>query len=115
MKAPFTAEGAGSWFVLRRVTLPLLAPAVTLLALRDTIVSFQVNFVPALVITNGGPPPYATTYLPLFVYRHAFEFPRYGYAAAAALVVFALTALVVYNQYLVLRRWRGALTGANHP
>ena len=37
--------------------------------------------------------PYATTYLPLFVYRNAFEYLRYGYAAAATLVMFLVTAI----------------------
>jgi multiple sugar transport system permease protein len=103
-------EDATAWGVFRRVTLPLLAPMLVLLALRDTILSFQLNFVPALIVTEGGPPPYATTYLPLFVYREGFEYLRYGYAAAATAVMFALTAIVVFVQWRVLRRWRPAAT-----
>ena len=60
------------------------------------------------MIFDGGPPPYATTYLPLFVYANAFEYLRYGYAAAAALVMFGVTAAIVWAQYLVIRRWRHA-------
>ena len=71
-----TIEDAAAWDVLRRVTLPLLAPVLVLLLLRDTILSLQLNFVPALVVTGGGPPPYATTYLSLFVYRNGFEYLR---------------------------------------
>jgi multiple sugar transport system permease protein len=99
-------EGARPWYVFARVTLPLMAPALLLLLFRDTIFSFQANFVPALVIFDGGPPPYATTYLPLFVYTNAFEYLRYGYAAAASLVMFAVTALIVVVQWRILRRWR---------
>ncbi len=98
-------EDATGWDVFRRITLPLLAPVLVLLALRDAILSLQLNFVPALVVTDGGPPPYATTYLPLFVYRTGFEYLRYGYAAAATLVMLVLTALVVLAQWLLLRRW----------
>jgi multiple sugar transport system permease protein len=101
-------EGAGPFRTLTGITLPLLAPALVLLLLRDTILSFQLNFVPALVLTDGGPPPYATTYLPLFVYRNGFEYLRYGYAAAATLVLFALTLVVVWAQWRLLRRWRVA-------
>jgi hypothetical protein len=75
---------------------------------RDTIFSFQANFVPALIVTEGGPPPYATTYLPLFTYRNGFEYLRYGYASAATLVMFAMTALIVYLQYRIVKRWRHA-------
>jgi multiple sugar transport system permease protein len=86
-----------------------MAPMLVLLAFRDTIFSFQASFVPALLITDGGPPPYATTYLPIFVYTNAFEYLRYGYAAAAILVMFALTALIVFLQWRIVKRWRHAL------
>ena len=61
---------------------------------------------PALIVTGGGPPPYATTYVPLFVYRNAFEYLRYGYAAAATLTMFAITALIVYVQYRIVKLYR---------
>jgi multiple sugar transport system permease protein len=101
-------EGAGAWWGVTRVTLPLIAPVLALLLLRDTIYTFQLNFVPALIVTGGGPPHYATTYLPLFIYREGFEYLRYGYAAAATLVMFGITAGIVWAQWLLLRRWRGS-------
>lgn len=101
-------EGAKPWYVFARVTLPLIAPILLLLLFRDTIFSFQATFVPALIVTEGGPPPYATTYLPVFAYQNAFEYLRYGYAAAATLVMFVITALIVYAQYRIVRRWRHA-------
>ena len=103
-------EDASSWSVFRRVTLPLIAPMLVLLALRDTIWSFQLNFVPALIVTDGGPPPYATTYLGLFVYRNAFEYLRYGYAAAATLLMLVLTAAIVTCQLVLLRRYSSGAT-----
>jgi multiple sugar transport system permease protein len=105
-----SVEAADALYVFRRVTLPLMAPFLLLLLFRDTIFSFQANFVAALVIFDGGPPPYATTYLPLFVYTNAFEYLRYGYAAAATLVMFGITAAIVFAQYLVVRRWRTAFS-----
>ncbi len=101
-------EAAKPWYVFGRVTLPLMAPTLLLLLFRDTIFSFQANFVPALIVTEGGPPPYATTYLPLFVYQNAFEYLRYGYAAAATVSMFLITAAIVYVQYRIVRRWRHA-------
>lgn len=101
-------EGVRPWYAFRRITLPLMAPTLLLLMFRDTIFSFQANFVPALIVTGGGPPPYATTYLPLFVYRNAFEYLRYGYASAATMAMFLITALIVYIQYRIVKRWRQA-------
>jgi multiple sugar transport system permease protein len=99
-------EDATAWGIFRRITLPLMAPILLLLFARDTIFSLQWTFVPALVVTEGGPPEFSTTYVPLFVYRNAFEFLRYGYASAATLVMFALTALIVWLQWRIVRRWR---------
>ena len=99
-------EDATGWDVFRRVTMPLLMPVLSLLLLRDIILSLQLNFVPALVVTDGGPPPYATTYLSLFVYRNGFEYLRYGYAAAATVVMLALTVAIVVVQWRIIRRYR---------
>jgi multiple sugar transport system permease protein len=103
-----TIEGTGPWQGFVRITLPFMAPTLLLLLFRDTIFSFQVNFVPALVMTGGGPPPYATTYLPLFIYRNGFEYLRYGYAAAATLTMFVITVAIVFIQYRLVKRWRHA-------
>ena len=99
-------EDATAWGLFRRVTLPLMAPILLLLLARDTIFSLQLTFVPAVIVTEGGPPLYSTTYVPLFVYRNAFEYLRYGYAASATLVMFLLTALIVWIQWRIVRRWR---------
>ncbi|HEU4423942.1 MAG TPA: sugar ABC transporter permease [Pilimelia sp.] len=99
-------EDATEWDVLRRVTLPLMAPVLGLLLLRDTILSFQVSFVPVLVVTEGGPPPYGTMNLSLFIYQTGFEYLRYGYAAAATIVMLLLTIAAVVVQWQLIRRYR---------
>lgn len=98
-------DGASAWFTLRRLTLPVMAPLIGLLALRDVILSFQINFVPALLVTEGGP-RLATTYLPLYAYRQAFRYFRLGYASAMSLTMFLFTGLIVYVQYRLIKRWR---------
>jgi multiple sugar transport system permease protein len=101
-------EGASSAFTFRRLTLPLMAPTLSLLAIRDVALSLQFAFVPALLVTGGGPDR-ATTFLPLLVYRNAFENGRYGYAAAITVVAFAMTLLIGATQVRVLRRGRLAV------
>ena len=89
----------------------MLVPYLLGVAVLVTIpaIATVVLFAPALLVTEGGPPPYATTYLPLFVYRNAFEYLRYGYASSATVVMFALTAAIVRLQYRIVRRWRATL------
>ena len=103
------AVGAGPWSRFAHVTLPLMAPALLLVACRDAVASFQATFVPALLVTGGGPPPHATTFLPLFVYRNAFEYLRYGYAAAATVVMIVVSASIVWLMIRIVDRWRGGL------
>jgi multiple sugar transport system permease protein len=98
-------EGATPWYTLRNVTLPVMAPVLGLLALRDVVLALQVNFVPAFLVTEGGP-GYATTFLPLYVYEQGFRYFRFGYAAAVSVVMFAFTAAILALQYWIYRRWR---------
>jgi multiple sugar transport system permease protein len=100
------SDGAGSWRTFWSVILPLLAPILLILLFRDTIYSLQANFVPALILGNGGGPNYATTFMPMYIYTNAFEYLRFGYAAAMTWAMYALTALVLLAQYTVARRWR---------
>ena len=100
-----SVDGASPWFTLTRVTLPLMAPVLMLLAFRDLIVSFQLNFVPAMIVTDGGP-RLATTFVPVYVYRSAFTYFRLGYASAMSVFLFAMTAVIVYVQYRLAKRWR---------
>ena len=98
-------EGAGPWQQLRRITLPVLAPVLTLLAVRDTVFTLQTNFVPAYILTDGGPAN-ATLYLPIYIFDQAFEFLGFGYGAMITLVVLLITAVLIGVQLALVRRWR---------
>jgi len=98
-------DGAGAWFTFKRITLPLLTPVLLLLTLRDVILALQLNFVPALLMTDGGPRQ-ATTFLPLYAYRQAFRYFRLGYASAVTLTMFVVTGLAIYALYRMSKRWR---------
>lgn len=97
-------EGASRFTLLRRITLPLLMPVVLFLAARDVALTLQTTFVPALIVTKGGP-NFSTLFLPLYVYQNGFEYLRFGYAAALSLGMFAITLLMMAAQLWLLRRW----------
>ncbi|MDQ3029864.1 MAG: sugar ABC transporter permease, partial [Actinomycetota bacterium] len=75
------------------------------LALRDTVLTLQANFVPAYILTDGGPAN-ATLYLPIYIYDQAFEFLGFGYSAMLTLVLLTITLVLVVLQILLVRRWR---------
>ena len=99
-------DGGTAWQTFWRVMLPLLAPVLLILLFRDTIFSLQANFVPALILGNGGGPNYATTFLPMYIYTNAFDYLRMGYAMAMTWAMYGLTALLLVAQYRVAVRWR---------
>jgi multiple sugar transport system permease protein len=100
-------DGAGRWARFRYLIMPVIAPTFLLLAFRDTIVSLQNNFAPALLVTEGGP-YYATYFLPLKIYVDAFQDYRFAYGAAMIWVMYAITVVIVFAQYITTRRWSEA-------
>lgn len=87
-------EGGSAWFAMTRVTLPLMAPVVLVLAVRDVVVVVQNAFVPALLVTGGGPAN-ATLTAPLLIYRRAFEYGELGYASTLSVALLVLTGIAV--------------------
>lgn len=98
-------DGGGRWSIFRGVMLPWIAPALLILLFRDTIFSFQANFVPALIVGNGGGPDHATLYLPMYIYTVAFSYLRFGYAASMTVAMYAITGVLIFLQYRLMRRW----------
>lgn len=98
-------DGASRWQQMTRITLPMLAPILLLVVFRDTIHSFQANFVATVVLTDGGP-YYATSYLPFWIWQNAIDYHRFGYAAAMTLVLYVVTGVAIVLQFAVVRRWR---------
>ncbi len=104
-------DGAGFWARLRLIILPVIAPTFLLLLFRNTIVSLQDNFAPALLITRAVHPQslyLPTHFLPIKIYYDAFQDFQFGYAAATIWVLYGVTAFIVFVQYITTRRWSGA-------
>ncbi len=95
-------DGANAWQLLRRITLPLLAPTTFLVLLLTIINSFQV-FDQVYVMTSGGPGT-ATLTLVQYVYTAAFQFRKMGYGAAIACLLFAILIVFALVQTRVYRR-----------
>lgn len=100
-------EGYGPLGRLRHITLPILAPILVLLAVRDAVLSLQVNFVQGYLLTDGKPGN-ATLYLPVYIYDQAFEFSGFGYAAMITIVLMMTSGALIAGM-LVFARRRGLL------
>jgi multiple sugar transport system permease protein len=90
-------DGASAWQRFRDVTLPLLKPAI-LLALLLRAMDLVRIFDQIFILTQGGPGT-ATETVSLYIYRTAFRFSKFGYAAAMSFVL--LIATMVFSRALI--------------
>jgi len=95
-------DGAGSWYKLRRITLPLLSGTTSFVLVATTISYLQV-FVQVDVTTKGGP-DFATEVVALRIIKEAFRGNDPGYASAVALVLFIIVLAVSLVQLRLTRR-----------
>ncbi len=95
-------DGAGTWRQFRDITMPLLAPAVTVNVLLPFIGGLKL-FDQVLVMTAGGP-GYSTQTIALMIYRQAFTHGAFAYSTALAVVLTIGVALAAVVQLIVLRR-----------
>lgn len=92
---PFEAalvDGASAWQTFRGVTLPLLRPTIAVVLLLRSMDLLRV-FDSIFILTQGGP-GFATETASLFIYRTAFRFYDFGYAAVLSFVVLAVTTVM---------------------
>ncbi len=99
-------EGVGRLGQFRLISLPVMAPIIVLLVARDFALTFQTSFIPAQVVTKGGP-QFMSYMLPQYVYENSFEYLRFGYASALSVAMLVITLLVLLPQALVTWRWLG--------
>lgn len=86
-------DGAGFFYTLRRLTLPLLKPTLTVTTVLNVIYVFN-SFPITWVLTEGGP-AYRTDILVTFLYKKAFREGQFGPAAAIAVMTFIV--LLVFS------------------
>jgi multiple sugar transport system permease protein len=97
-------DGSSAWQTFRHVTLPLLKPAILIVLLLRTMDLLRV-FDQIFILTEGGP-GFATETVSLYIYRTAFRFSNFGYAAAMSFVLLVITNVISVG-YIRLLQTRG--------
>lgn len=97
-------DGAGAFATFRRITLPLLKPAIESVLMLGFIYTFKV-FDLVFVMTGGGPVN-ATQVLSTYSYKLSFSLFKYSQGAAAANVLFVvlLAASLVYLRFAYTKK-----------
>ncbi len=86
-------DGASGWTLFRHIIFPLLAPITLIVLVVSTVDSLR-SFDLVYVMTRGGP-FHSSEVLANYMYLTAFHDYRMGYAAAIAVVLFAITFLPI--------------------
>ena len=98
-----TIDGANSWQLFMRVTIPLLSPAlffVLIISISSSLAVFEQMY----IMTQGGPRD-TTISISMFLYQQGFRFFKMGYASAVAWILFLLTFMVTAFNWTIRRRW----------
>ena len=99
-------DGANRWEVFWFITLPGLRPTILVCSLLSTVSAIKV-FEEIYVMTQGGPA--GSTYTALFfIYNKSFGDFRFGYGAAAGLVVAAVSLVLGIINFRLTRGGRAA-------
>lgn len=91
-------DGASWWRKLRTITIPLMRPVMVPAITLGTIWTFN-NLNIVWLVSNTGEPSDNTHILVSFVYKSAFNFYSFSYAAALSLVIFLL--LFVFSVFFM--------------
>ena len=91
-----SVDGAGWFFKVRKVILPLLKWQILFTTAYQTL-SLLTSFEYILIITDGGP-VFSTEVWALYTYHNAFENFRFGFGASLSLilVIIGLVASLIY-------------------
>ena len=91
-------DGAGSWTVFRKITLPLLAP--TFLFVSTIALTNSFKLVDHVVIMTEGAPNNASTLLLYYIYQQGFTNFNYGVSSALTTVMLVLLMIVALPRFL---------------
>lgn len=96
-------DGAGPVRRFFAVTLPMISPVILFTLIMGVIHSFQI-FVPAYVMTEGGP-NYASLMYVLYIFRNGFEYYKMGYASALGWILFFIVLMITLAIFKSSAAW----------
>jgi len=87
-------DGANKWNLFRYITLPQMKNFIVIAVIFRAMDCFNNTFAQIFMTTRGGP-GHATETLPIYAYRTAFVFIKFGRAAAMGMMLFFVILIFV--------------------
>ncbi|MGZ9810823.1 carbohydrate ABC transporter permease [Pseudoroseicyclus sp. H15] len=95
-------DGASRWYRFRRITLPLMSPAIITMSMLSLIATFN-SFDIIWILTQGGPSGSTTTMI-IDTYQTAIGSKKYGQGAARAVVICIFLSLFCLAYFRMTRK-----------
>ncbi|NDV01087.1 carbohydrate ABC transporter permease [Pseudoroseicyclus tamaricis] len=95
-------DGASRWYRFRRITVPLMAPAIITMSMLSLIATFN-SFDIIWILTQGGPSGSTTTMI-IDTYQTAIGSKKYGQGAARAVVICIFLSLFCLAYFRMTRK-----------
>ncbi len=96
-------DGANSWEMFWKITLPLLTPTIFFNLVMQMINGF-LAFTQCLIITQGKPMN-STLFYTVYMYQQSFQFGSTGYGAALAWIMLALIGAITAVLFATKKFW----------
>ena len=96
-------DGANSFRIFTRITLPMLTPTIFFNLTWSSINAMQA-FDSMSILTEGGPGD-ASRGIVMYIYETGFEGGKFGYASALAVTLFVIVATITFFQFKFSERW----------
>ncbi|MGH8812860.1 MAG: ABC transporter permease, partial [Advenella sp.] len=94
--------GAGTWQILRRISLPLMRPALIFALIMNVVNSVETLAIPLII---GG--PVQIDLITTLIYKRSFQssgIPQYGLVAALAMALIIFVSLLFWLQRFLMRK-----------
>jgi len=101
-------DGASGWQRFRRITVPMISPAIFFQVIVLTIASMQMFDKVYVLFGNPGQKTYAgnaSLFYALYLFQQAFQSLKFGYASALAWLLFAIIMVITLIQVKVGNRF----------
>jgi multiple sugar transport system permease protein len=96
-------DGANPWQRFRNVTIPMLSPYMLFNLIIGLIATMKM-FEESYIMTEGGPAD-STLFYAYYLFKHAFQYFRMGYASALAWILFLVVLTLTLVQLWLSKKW----------
>jgi len=98
---------ASRWQIFRRVQLPLLKPVIVIAVVIRGMEALKI-FDQSVLLSFGGPGN-STQTVAFYLWRQVWQFNKYGFGAAASMLLLVMFAALIYGGIFLLVRQRSAV------